>query len=309
MLRFAPWYSLMVLLAGACFGLISPLIKLAYSHGFSTAEATDAQYILGAVGLWLLVLMRRPRRDGIASPSGKISGVQWLVLPALGLASGGTSVTYYSALTDLPASLAIVLLFQFTWMVMVIDIFVTRSLPSRKRWIGAACILVGTVLAVGLLDHSLGHFPVWTIVYGLLAAFCYAITLYLSAYVDTRMSPYLQSAVIVTVATVAVLIAFRPTFLTDPAWMGSLGKVSSLLLWGGLMALFSQILPPLLMMIAIPRTGGRMAGVLGSIELPVAVFGAWLVVGDHVTLLRWLGVGLILAGIIVSEWPFTGDAQ
>lgn len=286
----APWYALMVLAAGSCFGLISPMLKISYDFGFTAAEATDVQYVLGLIPLWLMMPFWRQGKK-------RIRRGQWPILAVIGLSGAATSYTYYSALLYLPASLAIVLLFQFTWMVMVIDIVVTRKVPSRPKWIGAGLIAVGTILAVGLFEERFAHFPLWTIAYGLLAGLSYAIVLYLSAYVDSDTSPILRSAVIVTIATLTVFIPFPPTFLPH------IGAVKHFWVWGFFMALFSQIVPPILMMIAIPHTGGRMAGVLGSIELPVAVLSAWLFLGEQVNLMRWTGVILILAGIIISEWP------
>lgn len=289
-MRKIPWYAIMVLLAGSCYGLISPILKGAYGHGFSAAEATDAQYVIGMLVLWCLVPIGRKKY------SRHYPKRQWIVLLVLALSGAGTSYTYYNALTYLPASLAIVLLFQFAWIVMVIHMLVSREIPSLPRWIGAGLIILGTVLAVGLLEESLGRFPLWTLIYGLLSAFCYAVTLYGAEFVDSSTSPYLRSAIIITVGTIVILFAFPPTFVHN------LHHIGGMLLWGLLMAVFSQILPPILMMIAIPRTGGRMAGVLGSVELPVAVLGAWLLLGEKVSALRWLGVVLILAGIVVSEW-------
>ncbi|KPV45026.1 EamA family transporter [Alicyclobacillus ferrooxydans] len=284
-----PWYPIMVLVAGSCFGLISPLLKIAYAHGFSAAEATDAQYVLGVIPLWLIVPFWRQGKRRIARG-------QWPILVLSGLAGAGTSYTYYSAILFLPASLAIVLLFQFTWMVMVIDIVVTRRLPSRAKWVGGGLIVIGTILAVGIIGHKLSHFPVWTVGFGLLSGLCYAISLYLYSYLDIETSPVLQSAVIVTVATLAAFIPFPPTFI------GQIHEVHGFWLWGFIMAFFSQIAPPILMMVAVPRVGGRMAGVLGSIELPVAVVSARLILGEQEDMLGWIGVLLIVTGIIVSEW-------
>ncbi|MCL6454151.1 MAG: EamA family transporter [Alicyclobacillus sp.] len=330
-------YALLVLLAGACYGLISPILKIAYAHGFSAAEATDAQYLIGTAGLWLLVpmghrltgvrLLRRARARqsrsaaGMRSPTGSnpasVGGRtqsqptrprgwrQWSLLTLIGLAGAGTSYTYYNALRYLPASLAIVLLFQFTWMVVVMDILVTRRWPGLQRTVGTAVIVLGTFLAVGVFGQSLHGFPAWTLLFGLLAALCYALTLYLSAFVDPATSPYIRSASMVSIGTAAILCAFPPVFLFQRA-LWHVHTALELLLWGFLMALLSQILPPILMMVAIPKTGGRMAGVLGSIELPVAVVSAWLILGEHVAPLRWLGVALILAGIVCSEWPRSG---
>lgn len=298
-----------MLLAGASYGLISPLIRFEYTKGFSEADLTNAQYGIGFVIMWLIVLVRH--RKSV------IHKKQWLLLISLGSAAALVSLCYYMALTVLPASFATILLFQFAWMATLLDIVVTRRLPSIVKWIGLIVILLGTVLAVGLNSviassgataaasgvhgasgslAALGtHYSLWAIGLGLLSAFFYTLTLYLSGYVSESISPELRSAIVVTVGMLIIFIPFPPTYLASGAlWHG-------LLVWGGLIAIIGQVAPMLLMLIAIPRIGGRMAAILGTIELPVSVFGAWLLNGDIVSWTRWGGVLFILLGIAVSE--------
>lgn len=287
-MRPAPLYALLMLLAGSSFGLVSPLMKLAYAHGFGVADVTNAQYLFAALTLWPLALLWPKGR--------RLSGKQWLILGILGLAGAGTSFTYYLSLTTLPASLGIVLLFQFSWIVLLMDSLIARRRPALEKLIGIGMIVLGTILAVGVTGASLPGVPIWAVGLGLLSAVFYALTLYLSAYVDVETSPALRSAVTVTVSGIVILPAFSPTHLYSVAlWHG-------IWWWGLAVALFSQTVPVILMYTSIPRIGGRMAGVLGSIELPVAVLSAHLILGEPMASPRWLGVLLILAGITVSEW-------
>ena len=282
-----PWYALLMLLAGSSYGLVSTLMKSSYNHGFVVADVTNAQYLFAVLTLWPIALFWRRKK--------RISQKQWALLAVIGLAGAGTSFTYYLSLTQLPASLGIVLLFQFAWMVLLIDIAVTRRIPTLEKWIGVAMIVVGTLLAVGLFASHLGQVPMGAVALGLCSAVFYALTLYLSEFVDPDSSPALRSALTVTISGIAMVAVFSPVHLyTVSLWHG-------LWKWGLLVALFSQTFPVLLMYIAIPRIGGRMAGVLGSIELPVAVLVAHLALGEVVSLVRWFGVVLILAGIAVSE--------
>lgn len=286
-MSFRPTYVLLMLLAGCCYGIISPLMKLAYQAGFNVSDVTDAQYGFAVVILWVLALirfrgLRIPRR-------------QWKFLVLIGLAAAGVSYCYYIALTELPASLGIVLLFQFAWMVLVIDIIVTRRKPGLEKWLGMLLIVIGTLFAVGIIGEPLGKFPLWAFGLGLLAGFFYACVLYLSSYVTDEASPIVRSAVTITVSTIAISFAFPPTYLTSGVlWHG-------LWFWGLLVALFGQVFPMLLILLSSPKIGGRMAGVLGAIELPVAIVAARVLLSEHVTMIRWLGVIVILIGIFVSE--------
>ncbi|MGO4372367.1 hypothetical protein AB4Z21_16705 [Paenibacillus sp. MCAF20] len=53
------WFSVIVVLIGAaCYGILSPIVKLAYDAGFSFEQITVHQIGISVVLLWLLVLLR-----------------------------------------------------------------------------------------------------------------------------------------------------------------------------------------------------------------------------------------------------------
>jgi len=291
-MRSKNWYVLLVLLAGSSYGLISSIMKVAYAHGFHVQDVTNAQYGVAAVILWGMVFVRRSYQ--------RITGRELLLLVVIGFAGAGTSISYYLSLTFLPASLAIVLLFQFSWIVMLMDIIVKRRIPTWEKWFGLALIISGTFIAVGLFGGQFTHYPIWALVLGLMSSFFYALTLYLSEYVNPQTSASYRSAIVVTVSGICIIPFFHPTYL----WSGVL--FHGLWFWGLLVALFSQVIPLVFLLVAIPKTGGRMAGVLGSVELPVAVFVASIWLNEYIPFGHWLGVTLIIIGIIVSEWTAFG---
>ncbi|WP_431308653.1 EamA family transporter [Alicyclobacillus fastidiosus] len=119
----------------------------------------------------------------------RIRGKQWWLILGIGLANAAVSYCYYQALTVLPASFGIILLFQFAWMTVVMDIIVKRKWPSATKWVGLAIIFLGTGLAVGMKRGEWQHMPLWAVGLGLLSALSYAINLYLSEYNDPAVSP------------------------------------------------------------------------------------------------------------------------
>lgn len=60
---------------------------------------------------------------------------------------------YGFAVEQLPASIAIVLLFQFTWIGVILEAVVDRKLPSREKVISMVILLIGTVLAGASLSR------------------------------------------------------------------------------------------------------------------------------------------------------------
>lgn len=282
-----------VLLGGSCYGLISPFVKMAYGAGFSAADVTSSQYVWAMVMLIVIALfqVRHVRRIGKRD---------WWMLAILGVLSTGTSIFYYLSLTYLPASLAIVLLFQFTWVVMLIDYLVTKQKPTPGKWSALVLILFGTVFAVDLLHSQWSNISAVGLLLGLLSSVTYGGFLYLTGYVKSDASPFVKSAVIAVVSTLTVFFVFPPKFL----WNGTLPQ--GLWVWAMIIGTLGQVAPPVFFNIGIPRIGGSLAAVLGAIELPVAVVAAFLILGEQVAGVQWLGIALILGGIVVSEVRLRG---
>lgn len=275
---------------GACsYGFVSPVLKSAMANGYSMEGVTAAQYLV-ALFFWLLAVLlhrsgRRPTRR------------EWFRLVLLGVVgSGGTTVLYYRSLVYLPASLAIVLLFQFTWMTILLETWLEKTPLTARRVQSLAMILVGTLLAVGFLhDQWQGAVSPLGVVLGLGAAVTYSVLLYGTGKTAVHVSPVYRSFALSVGAGVPILLSSPfGAYISGPSILGLYG-------WATLVALLAQIIPPLLFAAAIPVVGGGAAAVLGSMELPVAVVAAALILKEPVGWDRWLGVLLILLGVVRSE--------
>ncbi|BCJ87139.1 EamA family transporter [Effusibacillus dendaii] len=280
--------SLMVLLGATSYGLLSPFVKLAYDAGFSPQEVTSSQFLFA-----LLILA-------------VLSGVQWdnfkrlrrtdiWLLGVLGLCATGTSIFYYVALNYLPATLAIVLLFQSAWIVFIIDYFVTRRKPSGMRWAAILMIVCGTFLAVNLFEKEWKEVSSFGLMLGVLSSISWSAFLYLNEKVTSQAPAIINSFVQVVVSTVVIMLVFPPRFL----WNGSIGQ--GLWVWAAIIGLLGQVIPPVLFNKGIPLIGGALAGVLAVMELPVAIVSASLVLGEFVNAWQWSGILLIVLGIVVAQ--------
>jgi drug/metabolite transporter (DMT)-like permease len=280
--------SLFVLTAAACYGLLSPLVKMAYADGLHPADLTAAQAVVGALGIWIVCLAATRKVP-------KLPARTVLALCGCGALGGLTGVFYFTSLQDLPASFAILLLFQFTWMGMVLEWRNTRRPPARNQLWALALILAGTVFAAGQTDSLPSTISIFGVAMGLLSAICYTGFIHLSGHIAVNVSPWWRSAWISTGSVAVTLIVFPPRFLWNGTWQNGLGE------WAGWIALFGTILPSVLFTAGVSRIGTGLAATLGSIELPVAVsLSAWWL-AEPVTAAQWMGVLLILVGILVAE--------
>ncbi|UQZ86950.1 EamA-like transporter family protein [Paenibacillus konkukensis] len=278
----------LVLLGAASYGVLSTFVKLGYKQGFSAAEITGSQVLFGFIILWLLSLPKLWQMKGI-------SGGIVLKLIAGGTFTGLTGYFYYQSLQVLDASFAVLLLFQFTWMGMLLDWITERRVPTLFQWIAMALTLLGTVLASGILSGTMDSPGASGIGLGLLAACCYTLFIYFSGKIATHLPALFRSAWMITGAAAIVLILMPPQFL----WNGSLGQ--GLWQWGLLLSVFGMVLPPFLYAKGAPLIETGLAAVLGSVELPVVIVCSALLLHEATHAVQWIGIVLILLGVLVSE--------
>lgn len=280
-------YLLLVFIGSCSYGILSTFVKLAYANGFNVGEVTGSQIFFGLLMIWLPAFFYM---------KGKVTVSQWLMLLAVGIPLGSTGILYYNTLQYVPASLAIVLLFQFTWMGVLLESFLQRKRPNIAMLLSLAFLLIGTVLAGGLLENGLKEFTVLGVVFGLLAAISYTLFIFFSGKTAVTINPWLRSAIMVTGSLLLTWIIYPPTFFIN----GSLAN--GLVLWGFLLAFFGVLIPTVFFNIGVPHIGPGMATILGAAELPMAVLSSSLVLNESVGYAQWIGVVIILLGILLPEW-------
>ncbi|MDQ1912881.1 EamA family transporter [Paenibacillus sp. GD4] len=279
--------SIYVLLGAASYGILSSIVKLGYAAGFSASEVTGSQVMFGAAMLWILCYTTGSFR--------KVTKSSILKLLAGGSFTGMTGVFYYYSLQMLDASIAVLLLFQFTWMGLLLDWLLQGKRPGRNQGWAVLLILGGTLLATGFSYESLAQLDTLGLILGLLSAASYTFFIYFSGRLETGLPALQRSAWMITGASIFVAVIYPPQFL----WNGALQE--GLWLWGLLLSVFGMVLPTFLYAKGAPKLDTGLSSVLGAIELPVVILCSALLLGESSGLLQWIGIATILLGIAVSE--------
>ncbi len=283
-------YSLLILLGACSYGVLSSIMKVGMKEGFTVSQMLGGQYVFG--WLLLLVLMLIFSRKKVAPKS-------WLSLLAVGITMSGTSIFYGKAVELLPASIAVVLLFQFTWIGVLLEAAADRRFPSRGKIISIIILIMGTLLAGGVIGESSGPLNIKGVVYGLMAAFTFALYMFVSGRVGTTVPVFNKSFFMTTGSGIIVLSVFSPAFM----WDGALG--AGLWKYAVLLGVLGILIPVLFFAIGMPKVGSGTGAILGAAELPAAVVASVLLVHEHVSSLQWFGIVLIFVGIAVPQIRFS----
>jgi drug/metabolite transporter (DMT)-like permease len=285
----ARWIAIVLVIIGASsYGILSSFIKIAYESGFRDAQITAAQITAGAVMLWVLVAFNK--KSWVNPFRGP-----WIQLACIGIFGLALTAIFYNiSLMNLDASLSIVLLFQFTWMTIAMDCIARKRLPRQNEALAIVVIMIGTLLAVNVFGTDWSGLSGRGILFGLLSGFTYSLFLFLTGQVKSDLPPLMKSAVMITAAIPMIYLVYPPNIFLG-------GNTVQLLGWGLMLGFLGQVVPTTAFNIGIPKIGSTLAAMLGSIELPVGIVAAFLIIGEPVLLVQWLGMILILAGILLSE--------
>lgn len=277
----------MVVIAASCYGILSTIIKVAMKNGFTAAEAVTSQYFTGFV-LAALLLFAAKR----SFP--KLKG--WKVLMASGAFTAATGIVYGQSLEYMPASLAVVLLFQFTWIGMFLDCIVNRRWLKRIETVSLILLFAGTLLAAGVIDADLSGIPWQGWAWGMGAAFCFSGFMFFNGKQVEGMDTATRLFYVSLFAAVVIAIFQTPEIV----WNGKLFG-EGLWVYGLLLGLFGIVLPICLFSIAVPRVGSGLASILSAMELPVAVLASVIILSEALTVLQITGIGVILFGMVLPS--------
>jgi drug/metabolite transporter (DMT)-like permease len=279
-------YPLLVFIGGCCLGILSTFVKLAYSAGYTLSVVTLSQFIFGIVFLWIIFLF---------SPKTKLPFKKIMMMFIAGVPMALTGLFYYHALQTLEASLAIIFLFQFVWIGSLLEWVLEGKRPSRLKLLSIAILLFGSLLAAGMFTHGGTSFTWNGAFWGFLSSITFSLFVYLSGTVGVSLPPIQRSTLFATGSLILVLFVFPPSTLLHATLS------ADILFFGFMLGLFGVALPPLLFAIGMPHIGSGLGTILTSAELPVAVLMSFIVLGEAVTLVQWVGVTIILAGILVGN--------
>ncbi|HPW88057.1 MAG TPA: DMT family transporter [Kaistella chaponensis] len=305
---------LFVAMGASIFGMLATFVKLSYRDGFTTSEVTTAQFVLGLMGLLILNgIQTKTAKKNLARPTAK----EVRILMLAGTSLGCTSLFYYLCVQYINVSIAIVLLMQSVWFSVVVESFISRKFPNLKKIIATVIVLAGTFLATNLinLDVTLDWHGVF---WGLMAAASFTATMFTSNTLATHI-PVLRKSLIMLSGGAIIVFIFLFFAQIGPLHFDFLKSLylnftdntehikpfdfSIFYTYGFVLALFGTIIPPILFNLGFPKTGLGLGSIISSLELPVSVTMAFVLLGEEVIVIQWVGIILILFAIVLMNLP------
>lgn len=248
---------------------------------FGGALAATLVREIGAAGSVLLRLVGATAilwayaRPGVRGHSRRA----WLTVLAFGLALGLMNLAFYASLGHLPIGVAVTVEFLGP---LTLATVLARRLRDLVAVAGAA---VGVVLISRAFDVPLADVE-WTgLLLAALAGACWAGYILASSQAG-RAFPRLDGLALAM--AVALLV-------TLPLGVGARAEITwPVALKGLAIAVLSSVLPYSLELAALRHLSARVFGILLSLEPAVAALAGFLVLGQRLTLVQLVGMGLVV---------------
>ena len=305
---------LFVGVGASIYGMLATFVKMSYKDGFTTSEVTTAQFVIGFLGLLILNFIQTiTSKKVLLSPTPK----EFKMLILAGTSMGFTSLFYYISVQYINVSIAIVLLMQSVWFSVVVESFLTKKLPNLRKVISVGIVLIGTVLATNLINLEV-KIDWRGIFWGLLAAASFTMTMFTSNKLATGLPVLRKSIIMLSGGSVIVILylffaqigpmyfdGLRSLYLNFTENTQHIRSFDYSIFWtyGFILALFGTIIPPILFNLGFPNTGLGLGSIISSLELPVSVTMAYVLLGELVIFIQWFGIILILFAIVLMNLP------
>ncbi|WP_285768715.1 DMT family transporter [Peribacillus sp. SI8-4] len=279
-------YSLMVLIGSISYGTLSTQMKFGFMDGHSSGELVGSQYLLG----WLIISVLF-----LFSFKYKVPWKSVGLLMVTGMMSTFVGKAYAVSVSELPASIAVVFLFQFTWIGVLLESLLNKRRPDKNKLIAIFVLFIGTLFAGAIFGQPLSALSLKGVSFGLLSALLFALYMYCNSQFAVGESSMKR---LFFIATGAMLTA---VFTTNPVTLVTNLVQTNLWYYGLMLGILGVLIPFFFFSVSLPKVGVGLGTILCAAELPSAMVVSVIFLNEQVTSLQWFGMGLIIFGIALPE--------
>ena len=288
---------ILILLSALGYALFPTFTKFFYRN--SALQPLDVavwRFVIAVPVIWLLSVawMRVTQPPKLEKPLPRCA------LMLTGLLTMGASVTSFFGLQITNASVYVVLFFTYPAMTAIIDTVLGKPLPWRG-WLALFMTTLGIVFTVfdpADVTGALVNISPLGAALALFNALLIAVFVVLNAYVQrgypstARASAWTMTGTLFVIPFIVLARGLQLPESTD-AWLLLLG-----------VAVIGTVIPYFTLILGNKLLGASRAAIVATVEPALAIFFAWLLLGELLGLWQIIGATLIITSIIVLEAKF-----
>lgn len=271
---------LFALITAVCLGSITTQAKLYYAEGGNAMTLMLARFFVSTLIFGLVVILRR---EAFKVNRSERSGVFFV-----GLIWSGAMIFYLLSVETISVSLAVLILYAYPLVVLLYSIFARQLEPSLRLVLLFLIAFGGLYLALSTGEIKLDYRG---LLFAALAGLGAAFTFIKGAKVAPLLKPLVMTFWInlVGLAMIVPLVISSFTLSVSPAGHRALAIATAFYV----VAILCQFQ-------ALARLPATMAALILNFEPVVSILLAVIILNEHLSLLQWLGVTLVITVLIVS---------
>lgn len=270
----------MVAISAACFGTNAIFARIAYDAGANPLTFLFIRFSIASIIILLIMFSR-----SLKWPQGRLL-LSLIFLGGLGLV--GATLSFYTALTMAPVNLVVVIAYMYPALVSLLSVIFLKQPMTIYKIIALFLTLTGIVLAIGL--DSGGQLS--GIILAITTAVSYSLYLAFGSLSIQKAGPIPASAtIIISAAIVYALFASIAGLQLPRLPSGWIAIVAS--------ALISTILGILTLFAGLRRIDAASTSMISAFEVVVAIALAAMILGETITLPKFLGACMVLSAVFI----------
>ncbi len=276
----------MVIAAAILWGTIGVATQAIYSIDTTTSLFINLGRMLVATPILMLACWRT-----VGPQMFQIRGRDWVVMVVSGALLAASHSAYFAAIRYSGVTIATLLTICVAPIVVTtLSVLFRLERLSRGKVVALICALVGSVLVVGFSPEGLYLDPVLGSLFALIAAATYGSMIVGGRFVASGYHPLQISTVMFLAGTITLLLVNLMN-----------GVVPVQTPQGWLLVLYLGVVPTALaywlFQVGLRSVSASAASIIGMLDPVVAAVLAWVLYGESLTAIGFVGTALLLASI------------
>ncbi|MFL5730374.1 MAG: DMT family transporter [Cytophagaceae bacterium] len=292
--------AVLTFMGAICFSAKAVMVKLAYTYQVDTLSL-----------LTLRMLISLPFFAGIAiysnrkNPGTNLTVKDWLMVVILGVTGYYLASLFdFEGLRFISAGLERLILFVYPTLVVVLSAIFFKKKIGGKEYLALSLTYIG-IAVVFLGDLNLHQKDLWLgagLIFG--SAFTYAVYLMGSGELIPKLGSMRYTSYAMIVSTAAVCIHY---VCSSEIKLFSFSREVYIL--STVMAVFSTVIPAMLLSEGIRMIGSGRASIIGSVGPVSTILLAYIFLGEDISFIQIIGTILVLAGVLTVSRSKTASAK
>lgn len=272
------------LLSAATFAVKGIFAKMIYARGLDPVTLLALRFAIAMPLFWAAVFF---------FPSEKVTRKDVIILILSGLIGlYGAAILDFYGLLYVDASIERIILYAYPSIVVCLAALFFKERMSLALWASIALVYVGLAMTLKVWESvGTGYLFGAGLIFG--SAVIYAVSYIITEVVAKRVS----AVKITAYTTTAAAFAFIGTWAGRGAPMPQDTGVWPLLV---ALAVVSTFIPALAVSIGIKMIGARRAAIAGFAGPAFTAILAYIILGERLGLIQWLGMIVVTAGVIIT---------